>query len=160
MTADYTLQWEPIDALRADGVEQMLYNHWREVGIDHDAVPLDPDWERAYAMEAAGMLFSAALRNNGRLIGYNSFAVSPHLHYRSSLYAFNDIIYVDPRERGSAGIRLVRGTEKMLKELGVKKIVYHTKLHVHIGSGNGLVGDFLNRLGYTHFENCYCKLVG
>jgi len=156
----YTLRWEPIQALLEEGIEELLRNHWVEVAMDKDSIPLDPDWDRVFALEDVGEFAAAALRRNGKLIGYNAFAIYPHVHYKSTLHAFNDVVYVDPAERGIAGVRLVRGVEPMLKALGVKKVIYHTKLHVHVGHSEGLVGDLLGRLGYKHFENLYCKLIG
>lgn len=157
----YTLEWEPINKLMVeDNLSDLLFNHWVEVALDKDSIPLDPDWERVLELEKAGVFYAAAMRREGKLIGYNAFAVYPHVHYKSTLHAFNDVIYIDPAERGFAGVRLVRGVESMLKDLGVRKVVYHTKLHVHVGHGEKLVGDFLGVLGYKHFENLYCKLLG
>jgi len=158
--SEYTLRWEPLQVLLDDGIEELLRNHWVEVAMDKESVPLDPDWERMFILESVGEFAAAALRRNGKLIGYNAFAIYPHVHYKSTMYAFNDVIYVDPAERGIAGVRLVRGVEPMLKALGVKKVIYHTKVHVHVGHNDGLVGDLLNCLGYKHFENLYCKLIG
>lgn len=151
------LAWEPIDRLLDEGVEDLLFKHWKEVAMDRERIPLDPDWNRARALEAAKVLWTAALRRDGRLIGYNSMCVSPHIHYRSTLHAINDVIYVDPQERGLAGVKLVRGVEAMLKELGVVKVIYHAKI-APIG-GKHTVGDLLAVLGYKHFENLYCKIL-
>lgn len=151
------LAWEPIGRLLDEGVEDLLFQHWQEVAMDQERIPLDPDWEFARLQESRGILRTAALRRDGRLVGYNSFCVSPHIHYRSTLHAVNDVIYVDPAERGAAGVKLVRGTEAMLAALGVVKVIYHTKL-APIG-GKHTVGDLLAALGYKHFENLYCKLL-
>ena len=151
------LAWEPIDRLLDEGVEDLLFKHWQEVAMDRERIPLDPDWDRARQLERDKVLWTAALRRGGRLIGYNSMCVHPHIHYRSTLHAVNDVVYVDPAERGAAGVRLVRGTEALLKPMGVVKVIYHTKL-APIG-GKHTVGDLLSVLGYTHFENLYCKLL-
>jgi hypothetical protein len=125
--------------------------------MDRERIPLDPDWSFALELEHRKVLWTAALRRDGKLIGYNSMCVHPHIHYRSTLHAVNDVIYVDPAERGVAGVKLVRGTEAMLKPMGVVKVIYHTKL-APIG-GKHTVGDLLSLLGYKHFENLYCKLL-
>ncbi len=152
-----SLAWEPIDRLLDEGVEDLLFKHWQEVARDRGRIPLDPDWDKARQLERDKILWTAALRRDGRLIGYNSMCVHPHIHYRTTLHAVNDVVYVDPAERGSAGVRLVKGTEAMLKDMGVVKVIYHTKL-TQIG-GKHTVGDLLSVLGYTHFENLYCKLL-
>ena len=155
-----TLDWEPLRRLLDEGVEELLARHWEEVAVDHDIIPLAPDWDRAFALQAAGVLRTAALRRNGRLIGYNAFHVLQPLHYRLTTHAINDVLYVDPDERGTAGLRLLRGTEQMLRELGVVKVVYHTKLHVAIGAARrNTVGDMLARLGYRLDEEIYTLLL-
>jgi len=160
VTSVYTLNWEPILPLLEEGLADMLLNHWVEVALDKTTIPLDPDWERVYALEQEGKFYAAVLRREGKMVGYNAFAVYPHVHYKSTLHAFNDVVYVDPAERGFAGVKLIRGVEPMLHALGVKKVIYHTKLHVHVGRADGVVGDLLDRLGYRHFENLYCKAIG
>jgi hypothetical protein len=155
-----SLQWEPVQRLLDDGLEELLLRHWNEVALDKDAIPLDPDWQRIWQLESQGVFWAAALRKDGRLIGYNAFCVHPHIHYRSTLHAVNDVIFVDPAERGLAGVRLIKGTERLLAEMGVKKAIYHTKLHVEIGHDQKLVGDLLAKMGYKHFENLYCKMIG
>ena len=100
-----TLEWEPLRRLLDEGVEELLARHWEEVAVDHDSIPLAPDWDRAFALQAAGVLRTAALRRNGRLIGYNAFHVLQPLHYRMTTHAVNDVLYVDPDERGTAGLR-------------------------------------------------------
>ena len=160
MSGSYSLQWEPVEQLIKDGVAELLIKHWKEVALDQDTIPLDPDWKRVIELEHAKMLYSAALRRDGKIVGYNAFAVYPHIHYKSSLHAVNDVLYVDPEERGTAGIRLIRGTEAMLKELGVVKVIYHTKVHVPIGHKSGSVGDLLAKMQYKHFENLYSKMLG
>lgn len=154
-----TLAWEPLQRLLDDGVEDMLVTHWQEVGVDHALIPLDPDWPRAFALQEQGVLHTAALRRDGKLVGYNAFHVHAHIHYRSTSFAVNDVIFVDPHERGTAGIKLIRGVEPMLRALGVVKLLYHTKMHVKVGHSAGTVGDILSRLGYRLDEKIYSLLL-
>lgn len=162
MSNELTFAFETInDALR-DGFEDMAALHWEEVALDKDAVPLAPDWDKYRWLEKSGILKSVVMRRSGRMIGYNVFFVQPTLHYATSIWAVNDILYLDPEERrGLAGVRLIKAAEILLAELGVKKVLYHTKLHVHLGHGkaHGTVGDLLIRLGYKHVENVMAKLI-
>lgn len=149
------VEWEPISRLLDDGLEDKLYRHWREASIDHDDVPLDPDWSRMLSLEREGYFKAAALRRDGALIGYSAFSVHPHLHFRSTLHATNSVVFVEPRFRGYAGGRLLIETERMLALLGVRKIIYGSP----VGGGKKL-GAVLLRLGYAHTEDFFCKLVG
>ena len=154
-----TLEWEPLQRLLDDGVEELLAAHWDEVACDKDEIPLAPDWPRAFHLQRAEVLYTAGLRKDGRLIGYNAFHVTPHIHYRHSLHAVNDVIFLDPDARGAAGIKLVRGVEGMLREMGVAKILYRSKVHVRIGHRRGTIGDMLARMGYRHDEDVYSRLL-
>lgn len=155
--SQYSLTWEPLTKLLDEGLEDLLFAHWKEVALDQERIPLAPDWSRALTLEHQKILYTAALRDNGRIVGYNSFLVSPHIHYRHTLHAVNDVVYVAPYARGLAGVRLVKGTEDMLKALGVVKVIYHTKLHLTYKGKT--VGDLLEKLGYAPFETLYCKMM-
>lgn len=155
-----TLDWEPLQQLLDDGVEDLMLAHWEEVAVDKDIIPFAPDWPRCFQLERAGVLWSAALRRDGQLIGYNAFHVLPHIHYRHSIHAVNDVVYLDPDERGMAGVRLIRGTEKLLKELGVLKVMYRSKVHVKIGARKAAtIGDMLCHIGYRLDEEVYSKII-
>lgn len=131
------------------------------MALDKDRVPLDVDWGRYFAMERAGCLRGITVRRNGKLIGYSAFITTPHLHYKSTPYAINDVFYIDPEHRGLAGVRLIQQSEKLLREIGVRKVLYHVKLHVLLGKGSNraIVGRLLERLGYRHIEEVYAKLL-
>ena len=156
------IAFEPLSNLLADGLEEMLYDHWQEVGIDHDAVPLAPDWDHYRELEKQGILRIVTMREFDELIGYNFFFVNRHLHYRHTLHAVNDVIWLKPEKRkGLAGVRLLKDSEKMLRATGVVKIIYHIKPHVLLGvRQTGTVGNLLLHLGYRHAEECYSKILG
>lgn len=161
-----TLDWMTIgDALSA-GLEDMLIEHWEEVALDREAVPLAPDWAKYQMLERAGVLKSLAAMRAGRFIGYNVFFVQPTIHYSTSLWALNDILYLKPSERvGMAGARLIREAERRFRDMGVVKVLYHSKLEPPEGrrstSGKAAstVGDLLLKLGYRHIENVYAKML-
>lgn len=151
--------WSALQPLLDLGLEDLLIHHWEEVALDQGRIPFDPDWDRLRRAERDGTLKIVAARRGGRLLGYNAFFVMGHMHYRSTLHALNDVIYVDPEERkGGLGLRLVRKSERLLAEIGVVKVFYHTK--VHVLSERGTVGAVLERLGYTQVERVYAKLIG
>lgn len=155
------IAFEWLDDLLADGLEEMLFDHWQEVGLDHDAVPLAPDWVHYRDMEKQGIFRIVAMRDAGLLIGYSAFFVNRHLHYRHTLHAVNDYFWLSPeRRRGWAGVRLFRDSERLMQGLGVVKMMYHIKPHVMLGATkSGTAGDILLRLGYRHAEDCYSKIL-
>lgn len=149
------IDWEPIPRLVADGAEDLIHKHWLETSINRDEVPLAPDWRRVFLLEKQGVFKGIGLRRNGALIGYAVFAVEQHIHFRSTCYATCNVLYVLPKFRGYAGGRLLRRSEELLADLGVRKIIHSVPL-----ASNEKLGALLQRLGYSHTEAFYCKLVG
>ncbi len=159
---NFAFAFEPLDKVRADGVEDILLRHWEEVALNKDQVPLAIDWTQYYALERAGILKSVVMRQGGRLIGYDAFFVQPTLHYRTSLWALNDILYLVPEHRrGRAGVLLIDAAEHLLRDLGVQKVLYHTKLHLDLGhhTGGDTVGRLLSKRRYVHVENVWAKML-
>lgn len=152
--------WTPLDKLLADGFEDLLVSHWQEVALDQETIPLAPDWQRYFALEKAGAFKAMAMYRSSFLVGYSCFFIHPHNHYRHTLHAINDIIYVDHGSRG-LGFRLVREAERKLKDLGVVKVIYHVKLDILLTREDrpATVGDLLTAMRYKHIENCYAKLL-
>jgi GNAT superfamily N-acetyltransferase len=110
---------EPLtDALLAE-LKPLLERHWHEIAV-HQDIPLDPDYDRYFRMAAHGALFPFVVRVDGRIVGYAPFIVTPHLHYRTSKWAQNDIIWVAPEyRRGGLGSSLVSFVITYLKRQGV-----------------------------------------
>lgn len=139
-------RWETIDKLLDAGMEGLIRLHYEEVALDRDIIPLEVDWARYRAMERGGQFRAMGCWLNHKLIGYNAFFVFGPYHYKKTPHAFNDIIYIDPAERGEAGIRLILRAEQDLFRSGVVKINYHTKkeLLLAVGDRGGSVSDSLD----------------
>lgn len=107
-----------------------LPQHWEELALDKDSVPLDPCWAVYANREAAGELLLVTLRERGRLIGYSWTFITPGLHYASTLTAIMDIFWIMPEYRGRlGGRRLFRAVEAELRRRGVKRWFVGSKLH-------------------------------
>jgi GNAT superfamily N-acetyltransferase len=133
------------DALIAEA-KPLLVEHWREVALYKDAIPLDPDFDLYRGMAAKNRLFCLTARVGGELVGYCAFVLMHPGHYKSTLHGINDVIYVAPAHRkGSVGYRLIRESERGLKARGVRKISWHVK------PGTKLA-QLLDRLGYATDE--------
>lgn len=157
---EFTFQVETLDAVLADDLEDLLAMHWQEVALDKDNTPLKPNWAAYRQLERAGVLHAMTMRLDGLLIGYDAFFVQPPLHYSTQTWAINDILYVMPEHRrGRAGVQLIQAAERYLAGLGVKKVVYHVKLHAYFGHGkaHATLGRLLKALGYNLVEEVYAK---
>lgn len=135
--------------------EIMVYwpQHWAEVALDRDRVPLDPD-VAAYDEHAdLGRLHVVTVRQRGELVGYHISLVTPHLHYKSSLCAFVDIYWLRPDCRqGLTGLNLFKEVERSLAARGVKKVYSGTKRHLD-------AGILFERLGWTETERLFSKVL-
>lgn len=111
-----------------DEVTPLLIRHKDEVCHYKDFV-LNPDVENYAAIEQAGGMRCYTARLNGDLIGYCALFVKHNLHYRDSLQALQDVLFILPEHRGSrAGLKLIRFCEEQLRREGVQVVMQHLKL--------------------------------
>lgn len=113
-----------------DVIQEMLplfEKHYIEIAHFKD-IPLDPDFETYMKMEDAGILRVYTARNEqGVLIGYAVYFLKHNLHYKSSLQALQDIIFIDPAHRG-VGAKLIIWCDRELKKEGVQLVCQHIKV--------------------------------
>lgn len=128
--------------------------HWEELALDKESVPLAPDYRRYAALEATGSLSTITVRENGRLRGYAVMVVTPGLHYRTCLEARMDMFWLTPEVRGRmGGKRLFKAVEHELTRRGVRRVYVGSKLHRD-------VGRLFTALGYHPIETWYSKMLG
>lgn len=150
-----TYQVESWDRYWRDA-EKLWEDHWREIALDQEHIPLDVDWDRYAALDAQGKLHIVTARDaDGQLQGYHLSIVDTHLHYRTTLHAYLDVFYLAPaHRRGMAGVKLFKVVQDTLKARGVVKQIQGHKVHVHGG-----LGTLFERLGYHKIEHVYSKLL-
>jgi GNAT superfamily N-acetyltransferase len=118
---------EPLTDALLDELRPLLEKHWEEIAV-HKDIPLDPDYDRYFRMANAGALHPFVVRVNGRIVGYAPFIVTPHLHYRTSKWAQNDIIWIAPEHRRAGlGMALVSFVIAYLKRQDVQVISIDAK---------------------------------
>jgi len=135
-----------------DELKEIIKDHYEELSVTK-AYPLDPDWDAYKQILDAGRLKFVTCKEDGKLIGYIIYFVMPHLHYKTCLTAFEDIYFLKKEYRkGRVGIRLFQYAEKMLKEQGINRIIYNTKVH----SDNTSLFEYL---GYSFMDKVFTKLL-
>ena len=134
-------------------MKPLFAEHWEEIAWRKDKIALAPDYAAYEALETKGVFKLYTARRGGALIGYACWFVSPLLHYKTTLCATNDIVYVDPRYRGGTGMRLVRFSEAELKKLGVQVINLHIKDCLNWG-------PLAQRAGFERTEANWQKWIG
>lgn len=139
-----TFQRETLDQAKADG-EPLLRRHWIEIAHYLD-ITYDPQWDKYELLEASGVLRIYTARLDGRLIGYCVFVVGYNLHYRASLEANEDVLFLAPEHRkGRVGLKLIQFVDAQLKAEGVQLVRRHIKFaHDHF--------PLLERMGYEKID--------
>lgn len=131
----------------------LLAAHYDEVAHFKD-IPLDPDRSAYERIEASGGLrIYTARQANGALIGYLVAFVSRSLHYRSKIFASQDILFVDKPYRGTRiGVDMIRYAQSRLRiDDKVDVLFQHSKLKEELN-----IGRMLKRLlGYEEVDAIY-----
>jgi predicted acetyltransferase len=135
-------------------VAPILVEHWLEIEEDIDKIGFKPDYAKYLGLQDLGMLFCAVVRVDGKIVGYCSTIVSPHLHHSNDVFAINDILYLKKEHRkGLIGYKFIKFVEEQLKLRKVSKIIWPVKKKYNFGK-------LLQRLGYRDEEVHYCKFIG
>lgn len=135
-------------------LKPMFPDHWKELGLFQDKMPLDPNYNIYWMREAAGELIMPILRKNGKIIGYWPTFVAPGLHYKTTLTATMDILWIHPDHRGDGAAKKLHDVLKAeLKRRGVK--VWH------VGSKNHKqIEWFFKMLGFDPVETYFAMWIG
>jgi GNAT superfamily N-acetyltransferase len=150
-TATISYQAESL-ALIWDEVFPLLRLHKDEVAHYQD-IELDPDIEAYNRAEELGMVRVFTVRTDGKLIGYIAYFVRPNMHYRKSLQAVQDVLFLHPDyRRGRVGMELIAFADRRLAEEGVQATYQHVKCKPGLN-----FGPLLERLGYECVDHIWAK---
>lgn len=108
-------------------VTELLREHWDEVALNKALMQLNPNAALYARIEAVDMLIAFGAFEAGELIGYAVTFVTAHAHYADLLVAQNDVLFVRKDHRGTAGLRLMRATEREAARRGCGMVTWHAK---------------------------------
>jgi GNAT superfamily N-acetyltransferase len=135
-------------------LQALLPLHYRELALNQDKVPLQPQYHIYIERERAGGLLFVTLRDAGELVGYFIGFIAPGLHYETCLTCTMDIFYVRAdRRSGSAGVRMFRFVEAELRRRGVQRWFMGSKIHADASA-------LFKRIGAAPVETYYSKWLG
>lgn len=134
-------------------LKPLFVKHWREIGVDHEACPMDMDYDMYESYHKIGYLKITTVRAAGKLVGYCMALLCTHLHYKSTLFALGDLYYLDPEYRnGAAGVRMFVEHEKNMRALGAKKMTTISKKHFDRS-------EMFSALGWSAQETVFTKVL-
>lgn len=139
---------------RLPELKVLLPEHYRELALNQEHVPLDPQYPVYIERERQGGLLFVTLRDAGELVGYFIGFIAPGLHYQTCLTCTMDIFYVrSDKRKGSAGVRLFRFVEAELRRRGVQRWFMGSKVHADASA-------LFKRIGAAPVETYYSKWLG
>lgn len=140
---------ETLEQVRAE-IEPLLHAHWLEIAHYAD-IPINPDWDFYANMDAAGSLRIFTARNDGELVGYAVFFVGPNRHYKDSIQAVQDVVFLHPNYRGArVGASLILFADAECQSENIQ-VIYH-----HIKAAHDF-GPLLVHCGYELVDLIYAK---
>lgn len=126
----------------------LLLSHYKEIARFKD-IELEPDFNEYQALDDIGVLRIFTARKAGNLVGYAVYFVRSNPHYKSSLQAVQDILFIHPKHRGTGG-KLIRYCDDELRKVGVQVVYHHVKKKHNFG-------PMLERMGYELIDLIYGK---
>lgn len=135
-------------------IKVLLPAHYKELALNQEHVPLDPQYEVYLGREDRGEVLFTVLRDAGEMIGYFIGFIAPGLHYKTCLTCTMDIFFVraDKRRQGAGKLLFVE-VEKELRRRGVQRWF--------MGSKNHKDASFLfEQIGASPVETYYTKWLG
>ena len=126
--------------------------HHAEVSGEIAHLPARIPYQKYASLEEAGVLRLFTARHEGRLVGYNVFALVEH-HQHEVLFASHDTMFLRKDFRkGTTGIRFLKWCDEQLKQDGAKFITQHSSTSVDLE-------NLFIRMGYKLAEKVYLKVL-
>ena len=139
---------------RLSELQILLPEHYKELALNQDRVPLSPQFHVYIERERVGGLLFVTLRDAGEMVGYFIGFIAPGLHYSTCLTCTMDIFFVrKDKRKGSSGIRLFRFVESELRRRKVKRWFMGSKIHADASA-------IFKRIGAEPVETYYSKWIG
>lgn len=106
----------------------LLVDHREELATDKEKMILKPDHETYLRMDDLGLLMVIGAYRGDNLVGYSVNIVTKNLHYSDLKTCQNDVLFLAESERkGSAGLRLIRETQRQALDWGAEIMLWHAK---------------------------------
>ena len=137
-------------------LRRIFPEHWRELALFQDKMPLVPQYIEYVRREHAGQLFLATVRWDGKIVAYYTAQVMPGFHYGTTYTGTMDMLYVLPEVRGKGVIiPLMRCVERELRRRSVQ--IWYSGYK----TGNPLgLDQLLPKFGFIPADSYFAKWIG
>jgi hypothetical protein len=131
----------------------LFQKHYEEIAERTDVIVLDPDLKRYNNLYSQNMLEIHTIRDDNKLVGYSLWFVMNHIHYKNSLTANSDVLYISPDYRkGMLGVKFIKWSLEEIKKRNPQRIMFHVKPFMDYS-------PILERLGANYFEKTYSMVM-
>jgi hypothetical protein len=126
-----------------------LYDHQNSETGHFKDMKVEPELAMYQRAEDHGALRLFTVRDNGKLIGYQSFVVTRGRHHAHTMQAQQDLLYISPDRRGF-GLKFIKWCDEQLKAEGVHIVHQHVTPFFDFG-------PMLKRVGYELSHYIYIR---
>jgi hypothetical protein len=130
-------------------LQEMFWQNNEETGMLGQE-SFDPDVDKYLAMEAMGVAKLFIARAEGKLVGYCMMLVMPHPHYKKTVVAFQDVLFMVSERRGIGSVRFIKWIDEFCRSLGADNISRTV-------SSKKDFSRTLMRMGYEEVETSYVR---
>jgi len=142
-------QEEKVQSTWWDALPLLSKNHSESGALGSDK--FDPHYGGYQDLETKGLLRVFTMRDGKQLVGYAIFLITPHMHYPSTTWAYQDVMYVAPEHRGRKACEFMIWCDTQL-HIAAINYVYR-----HVSSSGKDYGRTLERMGYKMIERGFLK---
>lgn len=132
--------------------QPLMIEHWEEVA-KATGVPeprIDPI-QLAMLEDAGAVVTVGVFDEAGALVGYSLNLIGPPIDFAGLLVMQNEGIFIQPAHRGRDSIRLIDASERISKERGATRAIWHTYM-------DSRADALFSRLpGYKVYDRLYSK---
>ena len=121
-----------IERVNPVNFEQVLYGlfeeHREELTTNKELMVLKPDILKYQRLFNLGALHSLIALEGTEVVGYSINIMDNSLHYMDVKFFNNDVLFLTKAHRkGRTGIKLIKATEELAKEVGADMMLWHAK---------------------------------
>ena len=143
-----TYQQETLETFLPDS-KPLFDVFYDEIAQNKDDIPAGFNTEFYKHLESRNRFKIYTIRDNDKLIGFSFWILFYHPHFKTSLTATSDLIFVlQEYRKGLFGYKFLKNSLNQIKKHNPQRILIGVK-------PNNDFGKILERLGASHFETVY-----